>query len=190
MARRSRIQGDFKLRGVLRRIGNQMESDLRPAMQKAADLVLETQRQLIPVDTGAGRDALTAFVSKSGLDAQIGVRGKKMMRRFFYLRFVEYGTKGASGSIYQRANSSKVGGVITNNRDKSQLGGRRNALRKRDTKNKSDGQNFYGYYPDIPRRAAHPFIRPSYDLNKDAIRKLLSEAIASTLDKAARSADG
>lgn len=157
MARRSSIRGDFKLRGVLRRIGNQMESDLRPAMQKAADLVLETQRQLIPVDTGAGRDALTAFVSKSGLDAQIGLRGKKANRKFFYLKFVEYGTKGREG---------KTG---------------------KNPENKSDGQNFFGYAPDIPARPAHPFIRPSYDTNRDEIRKILSEAIASTLDRAARS---
>lgn len=160
MARRSRIQGDFKLRGVLRRIGNQMESDLRPAMQKAADLVLETQRQLIPKDTGESAAALEAFVSKSGLDAQIGIRGKKKARRFFFLRFIEYGTKGREG---------KAGKNPTN---------------------KSDGSNFFGYAPDIPARPAHPFIRPSYDLNKDEIRKILSEAIASTLDKAARSADG
>jgi len=160
MARRSSVRGDFKLRGLLRRIGNQMESDLRPAMQKAADLVLETQQQLIPRDTGAGWWALSSFVSKSGLDAQIGVRGKKMAKQFFYLRFIEYGTKGRQGK------------------------------KGKDPVNKSDGENFFGYAPDIPARPAHPFIRPSYDLNKDAIRKLLSEAIASTLDKAARSADG
>lgn len=160
MARRSSVKGDFKLRGVLRRIGNQMESDLRPAMQKAADLVLETQRQLIPVDTGAGRDALTAFVSKSGLDAQIGLRGKKANRKFFYLKFVERGTKGSQG---------KAGKNPTN---------------------KSDGSNFFGYAPDIPARPAHPFIRPSYDLNKDAIRQILADAINDTLEKAARSADG
>lgn len=160
MARRSSIRGDFKLRGVLRRIGNQMESDLRPAMQKAADLVLETQRELIPKDTGESAAALEAFVSKSGLDAQIGIRGKKKARRFFFLRFIEYGTKGREG---------KAGKNPTN---------------------KSDGSSFFGYAPDIPARPAHPFIRPSYDLNKDEIRKILSEAIASTLDKAARSADG
>lgn len=160
MARRSSVKGDFKLRGILRRIGNQMESDLRPAMQKAADLVLETQRQLIPKDTGESAAALEAFVSKSGLDAQIGIRGKKKSRRFFFLRFIEYGTKGREG---------KAG---------------------KNPENKSDGANFFGYAPDIPARPAHPFIRPSYDLNRDAIRKLLSEAIASTLDKAARSGDG
>ena len=96
--RRSSIKGDFKLRGVLRRIGNQMDSDVRPAMQKAADLVLQTQKSLIPVDTGEGQAALTAFVSKSGLDAQIGIRGKKKNKKFFYLRFIEYGTKGSQGS--------------------------------------------------------------------------------------------
>jgi HK97 gp10 family phage protein len=160
MARRSSVKGDFRLRGVLRRIGNQMESDLRPAMQQAADLVLETQRELIPRDTGAGWWALSSFVSKSGLDAQVGIRGKKLNQQFFYLRFIEYGTKGRKG---------KPG---------------------KNPENKSDGANFFGYAPDIPARPAHPFIRPSYDLNKGAIRKLLSEAIASTLDKAARSGDG
>jgi len=160
MARRSSIKGDFRLRGLLRRIGNQMDTELRPAMQKAADLVLETQRELIPKDTGESAAALEAFVSKSGLDAQIGIRGKKKARRFFFLRFIEYGTKGREG---------KAGKNPTN---------------------KSDGSNFFGYAPDIPARPAHPFIRPSYDLNKDEIRKILSEAIASTLDKAARSADG
>lgn len=94
--RRSSIKGDFKLRGVLRRIGNQMDSDVRPAMQKAADLVLQTQKSLIPVDTGAGRDALTAFVSKAGLNAQVGIRGKKNNKNFYYLRFVEFGTKGTA----------------------------------------------------------------------------------------------
>jgi hypothetical protein len=77
------MQGDFKLRGLLRRIGNQMESDLRPAMVEAANLVLATQQEMIPKDEGDAENALTAFVSKSGLDAQIGIRGKKKIRRSF-----------------------------------------------------------------------------------------------------------
>lgn len=93
MARRSSVQGNFKLRGLLRRIGNQMESDLRPAMVEAANLVLATQKELMPRDTGNAEGALEAFVSKSGLDAQIGIRGKKDNRRYFYGRFLEYGTK-------------------------------------------------------------------------------------------------
>ena len=153
MAKRSSIKGDFKLRKLLRRIGNQMDSDLRPAMVAAADLVLETQRSLIPVDTGAGRDALTAFVSKSGLDAQIGIRGKKNFKKFYYLRFVEFGTKGTVS---------------------------------KGKKNKSDGANFFGYAPDIPARASHPFVRPSIDINRDEIIEIIRKGIDSTLEKAAR----
>jgi len=134
MARRS-ITGDIRLRRVLRRISQTADNQIRPAMQKAADLVLETQQELIPVDTGEGKAALEAFVSKSGLDAQIGIRGKKKGRRFFYLRFVENGTKGNE---------------------------------------------------DQPALPARPFIRPSYDLNRDAIKKLLKEAIDETLSKASQ----
>ena len=138
MARRSSVQGDFKLRGVLRRIGNQMETDLRPAMVQAANLVLETQLGLIPRDEGDAFEALKAFVSKSGLDAQIGIRGKRDNKKVFYARFLEYGTK-----AYTRGD-----GVIA-------------------------------------ARPAHPWLRPSYDLNREQIIDLISRAIASTLRQAA-----
>lgn len=136
MARRSR--GDFKLRGILRRIGNQMESDLRPAMVKAADLILATQQELIPVDEGDARNSLKAFVSKSGLDAQIGIRGKRDNKKVFYAVFLERGTK-----QYQRGDSV------------------------------------------IAARPAHPWLRPSIDLNRDDIARLIRAAISSTLAKAA-----
>lgn len=138
MARRSSVQGDFKLRGLLRRIGNQMESDLRPAMVQAAELVLTTQQHLIPRDTGEAEHALEAFVSKSGLDAQIGIRGKKDNRKFFYGRFLEFGTK-----AYTRGDST------------------------------------------VAARPAHPWLRPSYDMNREQIIDLISKAISSTLRKAA-----
>ena len=185
MGRRSSIKGDFKLRGVLRRIGNEMESDLRPAMQESADLVLQTQRQLIPKDTGEAAAALQAFVSKSGLDAQIGIRGKRNNRHFFYLRILEYGSKGYNGAMYRKADGNAVGGAHTVNRDKSKIGGRRNALRRRATKNKSDGKTFFGLFPNIPARRAKPWLRPSIDVNRERIRGVISSAIASTLRKAA-----
>lgn len=184
--RRSRLQGDFKLRKTLRGIHEQLDNQLRPAMQDAADQVLATQRQMIPKDTGAASTALKAFVSKSGLDAQIGIRGKRDNARFFYLRFLEYGTKGYSGVLYRRADKDAVGGEHTNNRDKSALKGRRNALRARETKNKSNGVAFFGKYPDIPARAAHPWLRPSYDLNKDHIVWIIERAVTATLARAGK----
>lgn len=141
MARRSTIQGDFKLRGLLRRIGNEMESDLRPAMVDAADLVLASQQHLIPRDPNSSdhiEDALEAFVSKSGLDAQIGIRGKKDNRHFFYGKFLEYGTK-----QYVRGDHT------------------------------------------VSARPAHPWLRPSYDMNRDQIATIISKAIESTLRRAA-----
>ncbi|WMN15602.1 HK97 gp10 family phage protein [Pseudomonas piscis] len=188
MARRSRMRGDFKLRRTLRNIHKTMDNELRPAMARAAARILGSQQQLIPKDTGAAAAALRVYVSSSGLDAQIGIRGKRDNQRFFYLRFIEYGTKGYSGTLYQRADSNAVGGVHTNNRDKSQLRGRRNALRQRDTKNKSDGEHFFGKYPDIPARPAHPWLRPSMHVNREFVLADIQEAVSQTLRKASQGA--
>ncbi|MBP5971068.1 HK97-gp10 family putative phage morphogenesis protein [Pseudomonas iridis] len=137
MARRSSVKGDFKLRGKLRKLGNEIESDLRPAMLQAAALVLSTQQDLILRDTGRAEQSLKVFVSKSGLDAQIGIRGKRDNQKFFYTKFIEYGTKG-----YRRGEHAIAG---------------------------------------MP---AHPWLRPSYDLNREEIVLLIRQAIASTLRKA------
>ena len=101
MARRSKMRGDIRLRRTLRNIHKTMDNELTPAMRNAAERVLATQQQLMPKDTGAAAAALKIYVAPSGLDAQIGIRGKRDHRRFFYLRFIEYGTKGYSGKIYQ-----------------------------------------------------------------------------------------
>lgn len=188
-ARRSRMQGDFKLRRTLRNIHTTIDNELRPAMQECANQVLASMRQFIPRDTGGAAGALEAFVAKSGLDAQIGIRGKVDSRRFFYLRFVEYGTKGYSGQQYRRADAGAVGGQHTNSRDKSKMGGRRNALRVRETANKSDGKTFFGKYPDIPARPAHPWLRPALDVNREFVRLSLERAIKSTLKRAAEGGD-
>ena len=183
--RRSRMSGDFKLRRTLRNIHATMDNELRPTMQKCADRILGTMQQLIPKDTGEAAAALKAFVSKSGLDAQIGIRGKRDNQRFFYLRFIEYGTKGYNGTLYRRADRNSIGGH-TNNRDKSKMGGRRNALRARDTKNKSDGATFFGKYPDIPARPAHPWLRPAMDVNREFVIAEIEAAISRALIKASR----
>ncbi|NVL30694.1 SDR family NAD(P)-dependent oxidoreductase, partial [Pseudomonas syringae pv. actinidiae] len=73
MARRSRMSGDFKLRRTLRNIHQNVDNELRPAMQEAANKILATMKSTIPRDTGEAAGALKAFVSKSGLDAQIGI---------------------------------------------------------------------------------------------------------------------
>ena len=160
-ARRSRISGDFKLRRTLRSIHATMDNELAPVMRDSAERILSTMKSLIPKDTGAAAAALTVFVSQSGLDAQIGIRGKKNKKRFFYMRFVEYGTKGYSG--------------------KKRSGGR-----NRRPTNKADGANFFGRYPDIPARPAHPWLRPARDVNREYVIANIQAAIGRTLSKASK----
>lgn len=181
--RRSRMSGDFKLRKTLRNIHTQLDNELKPAMQEAADKVLATMKQLVPRDSGQAAEALEAFVSKSGLDAEIGLRGKKDNRRFFYLKFLEYGTKGYSGAVYRRNDADAIGAEHTTNRDRSKLSGK-NRLGRRETKNKSDGAHFFGKYPDIPARPAHPWLRPSYDVNKEFVLASIRHAVSNTLKRA------
>jgi len=159
MARRSRLSGDFKLRRTLRNIHQNIDNELKPAMEKAANTVLSTMRELIPKDTGEGAAALTAFVSKSGLDAEIGLRGKKANRRYYYLRFIEYGTKAYTE-------------------------GKRSDGRNQRVTNKSDGAHFFGKHPDIPARPAHPFVRPAYDVNREIILADIRAAVSGTLRRA------
>ncbi|TFY92964.1 HK97 gp10 family phage protein [Pseudomonas nabeulensis] len=159
-ARRSRMSGDFKLRKTLRNIHTQLDNELKPAMQEAADRLLATMREFVPKDSGDGAAALTAFVSKSGLDAEIGLRGKKANKRFYYLRFIEYGTKGY-------AEGKRAGG------------------RNKRATNKSDGAHFFGKHPKIPARPAHPWLRPAYDVNREFILASISHAVSNTLKRAA-----
>ena len=160
-ARRSRMSGDFKLRRTLRNIHATMDNELAPVMRDSAERILSTMKTLIPKDTGAAAAALKVFVSKSGLDAQIGIRGKRDSNRFFYLKFVEYGTKGYSGT-------------------------KRSGGRNRRPTNKSDGAEFFGKYPDIPARPAHPWLRPAKDVNREYVIANIQAAISLTLSKASK----
>ncbi|MEW2925023.1 MULTISPECIES: HK97-gp10 family putative phage morphogenesis protein [Pseudomonas] len=161
MARRSRMSGDFKLRKLLRTIHKTVDNEVRAAMQDGAEKILGSMREFIPKDTGAGANALTAYVAKSGLDAQIGLRGKKANRRYFYLRFLEYGTKGYSG-------------------------GKRAGNRTQRAANKTDGDHWYGKYPDIPAMPAHPWLRPAMDVNREVVLADIHAAVGRTLQKAAK----
>ncbi|MNM72774.1 hypothetical protein D3C81_844750 [compost metagenome] len=67
-----------------------------------------------------------------------------------------------------------------------QLRGRRNALRQRAVKNKSDGSHFFGKYPDIPARPAHPWLRPALQVNREFVLSEIDAAINRTLRKASQ----
>ena len=162
MARRSSLRGDFKLRRTLRNIHKTMDNELRPTMQKCADRILGTMQELIPKDTGEAAAALRAYVAPSGLDAQIGIRGKRDNQRFYYLRFVEYGTKGYAG-------------------------GKRADKRNRRATNKSDGTHFSA--STRISRLVRPTLAPASDAGQSGVRPVeIEAAIARTLRRASQGA--
>ncbi|WP_033728892.1 HK97-gp10 family putative phage morphogenesis protein [Pseudomonas putida] len=161
MVRRSRLTGDIRLRKMLRAIHQTVDNEVRGAMQEGAEKILASMKEFVPKDTGAGAAALTAYVAPSGLDAQIGLRGKKANRRYFYLRFLEYGTKG-------------------------NFKGQENGRRKGRAANKTDGSNWFGKSPDIPAMPAHPWLRPAMDVNREVVLADIRAAVGRTLDRASR----
>jgi HK97 gp10 family phage protein len=154
------LSGDFRLRKVLRTIHQNVDNEVKVAMQEGADRILASMKQFVPKDTGAGAEALTAYVAPSGLDAQIGLRGKKANRRFYYLRFIEYGTK---GNYKGMASGSKT----------------------RQAKNKTNGKAWFGKSPNIPALPAHPWLRPALDVNREVVLADIRAAVGRTLTKAA-----
>lgn len=162
-----------------------MDNELQPAMAKAAARVLATQQQLIPKDTGAASAALRVYVAPAA-----GCPGRHQRQAgqppILLPAVPRVWHQGLFRQHVPTGRPQRGWRCATNNRDKSKLKGRRNAFRQRDTKNKSDGQHFFGKYPDIPARPAHPWLRPSLDVNREYVMADLQEAVRRTLRKASQ----
>lgn len=102
MARKSSFTST-RARIKLRRILTETDARIKPAMQDAANGLMHEVIARVPRDTGNLEDNITSLVSKNGLTAQIGIRGKKARSRAFYARFLEFGTKGEDGGTRMAA---------------------------------------------------------------------------------------
>lgn len=78
----------------MRRILTEVDSGIRPAMQDAVNKLHKEVIAYAPRDSGNLEDSITSYVSKNGLIGEVGLRGKKAKEAAFYLRFLEFGTKG------------------------------------------------------------------------------------------------
>lgn len=78
----------------MRRILTETESGIKPAMRDAVNSLHKEIIRRLPRDTGQLEDLITAYVAKNGLRGEVGLRGKKAKQKGFYLRFIEFGTKG------------------------------------------------------------------------------------------------
>jgi HK97 gp10 family phage protein len=93
------IRGSRNFRKLLANADKATEGEISEASTEIAKAVLADQLRLVPRDQGDLAAALTYRVSKSGLNARIGLVTKQARSDHFYARFVEFGTKGFAGRV-------------------------------------------------------------------------------------------
>ena len=88
--------GFSKLKRLLKALPDEATGELKEAVRDSAETMAQTARELVPVRTGALRDAIQVAIRRDGLSAAIGpgVRSKKLAKTVFYAVMVEFGTKG------------------------------------------------------------------------------------------------
>lgn len=87
MARK--VSGDRKLRVLLRRAPKEFTKDLRKRFEQSARIMANQARSNIRVRTGNLRRHITHKVSRDGLGAKVGLRGKRANRKAFYGKILE-----------------------------------------------------------------------------------------------------
>lgn len=88
------LQGVTPLRRKLRRMQEQVDAQIRPAIEEGSQAILADMKRLTPERTGELRQKMDYKVARDGLTAQIGVRTKTRARDVFYFAFLDSGTKG------------------------------------------------------------------------------------------------
>ena len=131
----------------MRRILTGVDSGIRPAMQDAVNKLHKEIIANTPRDTGNLEDLITAYVNSTGTVGEVGLRGKKAKAAGFYLRFLEFGTKG---------HDVKVGS------GKKVL---------------SDGDDTFGTNADIPAMAPRPILSSAWHREKPVIINKISKVV-------------
>lgn len=89
-----------KTRKLLRRLPDDLTQPIKDAMRDGANAILEEAKYNVLAqglyDKGNLFDALTVRFGRDGLSARVGLATKAAIRKGFYGKFHEYGTKGGS----------------------------------------------------------------------------------------------
>lgn len=101
--------GASRLRRKLKRLPDEIQKELRTVIRNEAEGVKEAMRARAPVSESAMpqdfdgkprqhlRDAIETRYSKDGLRVQIGLIGKRVMKVFYFARFLEFGFRHKRG---------------------------------------------------------------------------------------------
>jgi len=101
-----RVIGASRLRRKLKRLPEEVSGELKGVIATEGAVVLSDMKSRAPVSLGALqpadfqgnprphlRDALDMRFSKDGLRVRIGLIGKRVMKVFFFARYLEFGTR-------------------------------------------------------------------------------------------------
>ena len=138
----------------MRRILTETDAQIKPAMQDSVNILHKEVMMNVPRDTGNLEDQITAHVAANGLRGEVGLRTKRAKQQGFYLRFLEFGTKG----------------------HKIAVGSGKKVL--------SDGDNTFGTNASIPALPARPVLQPAWDSKKSVIINRVSKVITDAITKA------
>jgi HK97 gp10 family phage protein len=160
MSRKSMVIGGPRIRRILRAMPQEGRKEIADALDRGIRMVQATAVALAPSDTGNLKRtlAMKGAIGKreGGLRVEFGLRTRRLQKKAYYASFVEFGTKG------YRAGSVRVSG----------------------RKGKNGRAFFKGVDNDIPARPAQPFLRPAFDANYVAIRRIVNGAVRSAIQKA------
>lgn len=138
----------------MRRILTGVESGIRPAMQDAVNKLHKEVIANTPRNTGALEDQITSYVNSTGTVGEVGLRGKRAKAAGFYLRFLEFGTKGHD----------------------VKTGSKKKVL--------SDGDNTFGTKANIPAMAPHPILSTAWYREKPVIINKIAKVVNDAITQA------
>lgn len=138
----------------MRRILTGVDSGIRPAMQDAVNKLHKEVIANTPRNTGSLEDLITSYVNSTGTVGEVGLRGKRAKAAGFYLRFLEFGTKG---------HHVKVGS------GKKVL---------------SDGDNTFGTNAYIPAMGPRPILSTAWYMEKPVIINKIAKVVNDAITQA------
>lgn len=99
-----KVSGGTRLRRVLRRLPEQTDRHIRPAIQEGAERILGAAQTNAPRNSGNLIAQMTTAIAKSGLQARVGFTTKTRQREAFYAAFYElYGFTDRGGRYHPPA---------------------------------------------------------------------------------------
>ncbi len=89
---RAGVRGVGRLRRMLRRLPDDVTSEIREAMHTIGGMVLREMLRRVRRDTGLGAGELRMQVARDGLSIKVGIIGRRSWKKAFHLIFQEFGT--------------------------------------------------------------------------------------------------